>query len=292
MVRVTSLTLLAAGLLAVPSAGCRGGDGQGVDPIRVEGSDTMVNIAQAWAENYHHEHPAVSVQVLGGGSGVGIASLIGGNCDLANASRRMTDKELQEAMVSRGRKPDEPYIVGHDALAVYVHKDNPLQTISIDQLADVFGEDGTVTHWSQLAVVIPGGTDKIVRVSRQNSSGTYAYFREAVLGKNRDYKLGSCDANGSKDVVALVSRTPSAIGYSGMGYAMPGVKMLSISRHTGQPGIAPTMENAKNRSYPITRPLLIYTLGELAEPVKRYLDWILSPPGQEVVLQLGYVPVN
>jgi phosphate transport system substrate-binding protein len=292
MVRATALTLLAAGLLVALPAGCGSGNGRDAPPIRVEGSDTMVNIAQAWAENYHREHPSVSVQVLGGGSGVGIASLIAGNCDMANASREMNSKEIQEATTRHGRPPDPPYIVGYDALAVYVHKDNPLDTISIDQLAGIFGQDGTITQWSQLDVAVPGGSDKIVRVCRQNSSGTYAYFREAVLGKERDYKLGSCDANGSKDVVALISRTPSAIGYSGMGYAMPGVKMLNLSRHTGQPGVAPTLANATNRTYPITRPLLIYTLGQPTAPVKRYLDWILSTSGQEVVLQLGYVPLS
>jgi phosphate transport system substrate-binding protein len=291
MARAAALILLAAALPAASLAGCGGSHRDGGATIRAEGSDTMVNIAQAWAENYHREVPKVSVQVLGGGSGVGIASLISGNCDLADASRKMTEKELQEAAASRGVEPIQ-HVVGFDALAVYVHKDNPLETISLDELAGIYGQDGETAQWSQIGVTIPGGTDRIVRVSRQNSSGTYAYFREAVLGKKRDYKLGTIDANGSKDVVALVSRTPSAIGYSGMGYFMPGVKMLKISRHRGQPGVSPTMENAKNLSYPITRPLLIYTLGQLADEAKDYLDWILSARGQEVVLELGYVPVK
>jgi len=132
----------------------------------------------------------------------------------------------------------------------------------------------------------------ITRVSRQSSSGTYTYFREVVLGPGKDFKLGSIDQSGSKDVVALVSRTPSAIGYSGMGYSTPEVKMLKVSRRRGQPGAAPTVENAKNGSYPITRPLQIYVIGEPAGTIKEYLDWILSPEGQKVVLDLGYVPAK
>jgi len=271
-------------------AGCLGNARR--DPttvIRVEGSDTMVNIAQAWAEQYHKLRPEVSVQVLGGGSGVGIASLIDGNCDMANTSRKMKEKEIEKAKARHGTDPVE-HVVGYDALGIYVHPANPLECISVEELAEIFGVDGTITRWSQLGVHgMPG--DKIIRVSRQNSSGTYAYFREVVL-KNRDLKLGSVDANGSKDVVALVARTPGAIGYSGMGYATPNVKMLKVSWRKGEPGIAPTIENAQNNSYPITRPLQIYTAGNPIGEVKKYLDWIFSPSGQRVVIELGYVPIR
>jgi phosphate transport system substrate-binding protein len=247
----------------------------------------MVNLAQAWAETYHKKRPEVSVQVLGSGSGVGIASLTDGNCDMANSSRRMTDKELKRIRDKHGVDAKE-HIVGYDALAIYVHPANPIQSISIDQLAGIYGQYGTITKWSQLGVTNPLA-DKIIRVSRQNSSGTYAYFRNAVLGKGNDYKLGSIDANGSKDVVALVSRTPTAIGYSGMGYKTPEVKTLPVSKKAGQPGVPPTAENARKGAYPITRPLLIYTRGEPTGAVKEYLDWILSPEGQKVVDQLGYI---
>ncbi len=267
--------------------------------IRVEGSDTMVNIAQAWAEKYHQLHPEVSIQVLGGGSGVGIASLISGNCDLANTSRKMTEKEIKEARDKHGIDPVE-HIVGYDALGVYVHPDNPLEEISKEQLAEIYGDDGTITRWSQLGVPAGCGLDKIVRVGRQNSSGTYEYFRSVILGKKRDFKLGSVDANGSKDVVALVSRTPGAIGYSGMGYATPEVKMLRVSEGRGRPAVAPTAENAKRGAYPVTRPLQIYTLGDPTrvppEDPRRvfgdYLRWIKSPEGQEVVTALGYVSLQ
>lgn len=260
--------------------------------IRNEGSDTMVNIAQAWAEQYNKEHPNVSVQVLGGGSGVGIASLIDGNCDMANTSRKMKENEIQRAKAKRGLDPKE-IIVGHDALAIYVHKNNPLESISIEELAEIYGDNGKITSWSQLGVHKDAlGSDEITRVSRQNSSGTYAYFREVVLGPGRDFKMASIDQSGSKDVVALVARTPTAIGYSGMGYHTPGVKMLKISKKRGEPGVAPTVENARNNTYPITRPLQIYVLGEPTGAVKDYLKWILSPEGEKIVLELGYVPLK
>jgi phosphate transport system substrate-binding protein len=266
------------------------GCGRSGDAIRVEGSDTMVNLAQAWAERYHAAHPEITVQVLGGGTGVGIASLIDDNCDLADASRSIEPREIERVKAKRGVEPKE-IVVGHDALAVYVHRKNPLDEISIEQLAEIYGEGGGISKWSQLGVdpKLLGG-DEITRVSRQNSSGTYTYFREAVLGKGRDYKLGSIDQNGSKDVVALISRTPSAIGYSGMGYATEGVKMLRIAKRKGDPGVAPSVENAKQKTYPITRSLLVYAAGEPQGQVKQFVDWILSPAGQKVVLELGYVP--
>jgi phosphate transport system substrate-binding protein len=258
--------------------------------IRVEGSDTMVNVAQAWAEEYHKKAPAISVQVLGGGSGVGIASLISGNCDLANTSRKMNANELKRTKAKRGIDALE-FVVGYDALAVYVHKDNPLEEISLAQLAEIYGEGGKITKWSEMGVKVPAHSDEIIRVSRQNSSGTYAYFREIVLGSHRDYKLRSIDQSGSKDVVALVGKTPGAIGYSGMGYKTPDVKMLKISKAPGQPAIAPTLENAKQGLYPITRPLQIYSAGEPTGATKQYLDWIMSPDGQQIVKELGYIPL-
>lgn len=279
---------LACGFLLAFSVGC----GKQANSIRVEGSDTMVNVAQAWAEQYQKQHLAVSVQVLGGGSGVGIASLIDGNCDLANTSRKMKESEIERAKANQGGDPKE-IIVGYDALAIYVHKDNPLDSISLEELAGIYGEEGKITEWSQLGVKEGKLADaEITRVSRQSSSGTYVFFRKAVLGPGKDYKLGSIDQSGSKDVVALVSRTPSAIGYSGMGYYTPDVKMLKVSKRRGGPAVTPTVETAKNEFYPITRPLQIYVIGEPADAVKEYLDWILSPEGQKVVLELGYVPVK
>ena len=259
--------------------------------IQNTGSDTMVNVAQAWAEEYAKVNTGVSIEVSGGGSGTGIAALENGTVDIANASRHIEPDEVAVAKKNTGKEPHE-LIVGFDALAVYVHQTNPLESITLEQLGHIYGEGGTTTRWSQLGVTLPGGGDDIIRVSRQSNSGTYAYFREAVLGKGRDFKLGSRDMHGSKDVVELVSKTPTAIGYSGMGYATPGVKMLKVARTAADQAFAPTVENTVNHTYPVARPLLMYTLGAPEGAVKAYLDWILSPAGQAIVQQSGYVPLN
>jgi len=276
-------------LMVIGASGCgKKQDAGGNNSVITNcGSDTMVNLAQAWAEKYT-ENKELKVQVLGGGSGVGIASLTDGTCNMANASRKMKPKEAARIEANNGKAPKE-HIVGFDALAVYVHKDHPLDEISIEALAEIYGDGGKIENWSEVSDKA-ASLGKIVRVSRQNNSGTYAYFRKAVLGKKRDYKLGSIDQSGSKDVVALVGKTPGAIGYSGMGYAMPEVKMLRIIKSKGDPAVAPTIENAKNGTYPITRPLHIYTIGEPTGSIKDYIDWIMSPEGQKVVIDLGYVP--
>jgi phosphate transport system substrate-binding protein len=205
----------------------------------------------------------------------------------------MKAKELARAEENTGQQPQE-FTVGLDALAIYVHKDNPLDSISIEQLAEIYGEGGSITKWSQLGVENSAcASDEITRVSRQNNSGTYHYFREAVLGNQREYELGSIDQSGSKDVIALVSRTPCAIGYSGMGYKTDEVKWLRVrSGSDEEVGVEPSVASAADGSYPIARPLLIYTLGEPTGAIKDYLDWILSPAGQKVVLDMGYVPVS
>jgi len=260
----------------------------------VEGSDTMVNLAQAWAEEYESRRPEVKVEVQGGGSGIGIASLIDGVCDMANASREMKAEEKELVKENHEGKEALMHVVGYDALAIYVQKDNPLDSISIEQLAEIYGDGATITTWSQLGVSddSPLAGKEIAAVGRQNSSGTYAYFREAVLGKNREFRAGVAKMSGSKDVVANITKTPGAIGYSGMGYVTDGVKMLAISPKKGEPAVAPTLENAMNATYPITRPLMIYTIGEPEGEVKAYLDWILSEDGQKIVVDKGYVPLG
>jgi phosphate transport system substrate-binding protein len=270
-----------------------GGCGKSSDSsndIRVEGSDTMVNVAWTWANRYKKVQPAVTVDVSGGGSGRGIASLTNGTCDLADSSRDMTKKEIERIEKKFGVKPVE-HIVGHDALAVYVHKDNPLNEISLEDLAEIYAENGKIRKWSQLGVKRPGSHDEITCIGRQNSSGTYTFFREHVLGKDRDYRPDLSSQNGSKEVVLVIAKTPSAIGYSGMGYKTGDVKVLRISLKKGSPAIEPTVENAKNHSYPLTRPLQIYTRGEVHGNVKKYLDWIYGPEGQKIVEQEGYVPL-
>lgn len=290
------LTVLLAGLTAglgtsLLLSAC---GGKGPEPakttIQVKGSDTMVNVAQAWAEEYKKAEPGVDIEVSGGGSGVGIAALEKGTIDIADASRNMKPEEIEQARRNTGKEPKE-FIVGFDALAVYVNKDNPLNEITLDQLAQIFAEGGTITKWAQLGTQIPGvSDDTIVRVSRQSSSGTYEFFREHVLAK-KDFKLGSRDMNGSKEVVELVGTTKTAIGYSGMGYATAAVKMLKVARKAGEPAVAPTVENTLSKSYPLARSLQIYTLGEPQGAVKRYIDWMISDAGQKILQDNGYVPI-
>lgn len=260
--------------------------------IQNSGSDTMVNLAQAWAEEYVRIKPAVSVEVSGGGSGTGIASLINGTAHIANCSRKMTTAERERARQNTGKDPVE-HLVGYDALAIFVNLQNPLHEIALEELAEIYGEKGRIERWSDLGVQLPDEKwDKIIIINRQSNSGTYEYFREAVLGKTRDFRLGTIDMHGSKDVVELVARTPGAIGYSGMGYATDRVRMLRIARKHGETAFAPTVRNTQNGTYPVARPLFMYTLGEPAGVVKDYLDWAHSPEGQDLVVRSGYVSLS
>lgn len=259
--------------------------------IQNAGSDTIVNVAQAWAERYAEIHDEVSVEVSGGGSGTGIAALINGTVDIANASRHIEKQEIERAKQYTGKAPVE-FIVGYDAMAVFVHIDNPLNEITIEQLAEIYGEGGRISRWSQLGVTLPNkGRDEIILISRQSNSGTYHFFRDAILGKCHDFKLGSLDLHGSKDVVELVAKTPGAIGYSGMGYATDHVKALAIRKKPDKPAVIPTIETTMNRSYPVARPLLMYTLGEPTGHLKEYLDWLMSTEGQTILAKSGFVPV-
>ncbi|MBT3017458.1 MAG: phosphate ABC transporter substrate-binding protein [Candidatus Thiodiazotropha endolucinida] len=258
--------------------------------IQNKGSDTLVNVAQAWAEAYGGVDANVAVAVSGGGSGTGIAAMINGTVDIANASRQMKNKELKLAK-SKGQDPIE-HVVGYDALAVFIHQDNPADTLDYDQLKSVFGRGGKATKWSDLGLKVPGCKgDEIVVVSRQNNSGTYAYFKKEVLGKKGKYRQGTLDMHGSKDVVDLVEKTPCAIGYSGLAYATDHIKMACIMKDGGD-CVTPSVETASDRSYPIARPLFMYTNGEPQGAIKTYLDWVKSDEGQCILLEKGYAPVR
>ncbi len=259
--------------------------------IQNKGSDTLVNVAQAWAEAYRNVNSDVAVAITGGGSGTGIAALINGTVDLANSSRAMKKKEIDLAK-KKGKTPVQ-HVVGYDALAVFVHQNNPVQNLSIEQLAEIYGEDGKTEKWTDIGIEVPGCKgQEIVLVSRQNNSGTYAYFRKAILGKARDYKLGTRDMHGSKDVIDLVEKTPCAIGYSGLAYATSHIKMACISQKIGDGCVSPSVVTAEDRSYPIARPLFMYTNGEPKGEVKKYLDWILGDQGQCIISRKGYAPVR
>jgi phosphate transport system substrate-binding protein len=259
--------------------------------IQNKGSDTLVNVAQAWAEAYSKVNPKVAIAVSGGGSGTGIAAMINGTVDIANASRKMKASEIKSAE-SNGQNPKE-HVVGYDALAVYLNSANPAKSLSFNQLKEIFIRGGKATKWSDIGLKVPGcDSDEIVVVSRQNNSGTYAYFKKAVLGKKGKYRQGTLDMQGSKDVVDLVQHTPCAIGYSGLAYATDKVKMACISKEDGAACISPSVATASDRSYPIARPLFMYTNGEPQGAVKAYMDWVLSDAGQCILLKKGYAPVK
>jgi phosphate transport system substrate-binding protein len=281
---IIALALLAAGLSATLAVQAR-------TLIQNKGSDTLVNVAQAWAEAYPEVNPEVAVAVSGGGSGTGIAAMINGTVDIANASRKMKAKEIKSAEAN-GQYPVE-HVVGFDALAVFINNNNPITSLSIEQLRNIYGRDPKFTKWSDLGVKVPGcDSDEIVVASRQNNSGTYAYFKETVLGKKGKYRTGTLDMHGSKEVVDLVEKTACAIGYSGLAYATEHVKKVCIATETGGPCIEPTVATASDHSYPIARPLFMYTNGEPQGEIKKYLDWILSDAGQCILLKKGYAPVR
>jgi phosphate transport system substrate-binding protein len=267
--------------------------------IQNKGSDTLVNVAQAWAEAYREVDADVAVAVSGGGSGTGIAAMINGTVDIANASRKMKTKELERAKTS-GQDPVE-HIVGYDALAVFLHKDNPAKTLTFEQLAQIYGRGGKAEKWSDIGIEVPGCKNgKIVVVSRQNNSGTYAYFKKAVLASSAQkgiiakgkYRMGTLDMHGSKDVVDLVEKTPCAIGYSGLAYATDHVQTACVQGYGVDTCVSPSVATASDRSYPIARPLFMYTNGQPQGAVKTYLDWILSDVGQCILLKKGYAPVR
>ena len=278
------------GFLALALIACGGSERVSRTLIQNKGSDTLVNVAQAWAEAYAQINPNVAVAVTGGGSGTGIAALIGGSVDIASSSRSMKEEEFEMAN-ERGVVPNE-LIVGYDAIAIYIHPDNPIDEFTLDQLADIYGENGTAESWSQLGITVPGcSSDEIVRVSRQNSSGTYVYFQEAILGES-DLRLGSRDMAGSSEVVDLVEKTACAIGYSGLAYATEEVKVPCLMTEDGGNCIAPSTTSAVDGTYPIARPLFMYTNGQPEGVTKDYIDWILSDEGQCIILNKGYAPVR
>lgn len=294
MKHILTTALLAASLVLT---GCdkKSADGSGKkqDTVALQniGSDTMVNLAQAWAESYAKVDPKVSVEVSGGGSGIGVAALINGTCDIANSSRHLEKEEEEKATAKYGGKHPIEYLVAYDALAIYVHPSNPMSEISVEQLSDLFRDGGKISKWSELGVTVPGAADEIVRVSRQNNSGTYHYFREAVLGKKSDFRAGSRDMSGSKDVVELVGNTPGSIGYSGIGYKTDKVKVLKVSKKTGEPSVVPTIKTALDKTYPIARPMFMYAPPAGKPEVAGYLKWITSAPGQAIVIDKGYIPL-
>src|SRR5689334_11798589 len=257
--------------------------------IQNKGSDTIVNLALAWAEKYQAEHPEVRISVTGGGSGTGIASLINKTVDIANASRQIKSEEVTEAK-SNGVDPVE-HVIARDAIAVIVNPENPVSQLTLKQISDIYS--GKINNWSEV-----GGDDRpIVRLSRETNSGTHVYFLETVirLGNSKDKTLFSMDTlllPSSEGIVAEVRQNPNAIGYDGLGYVPKDLKMIAIAKQEGNPYVLPAIATVNDKSYPIARDLYMYTNGAPKGIIKTYLDWIVSPEAQKIVADLGFVPIS
>ncbi len=281
-------------LLILPLTACGGAtkgseDAEPQRSIQNKGSDTLVNLALAWAEEYRVVDPSVSIAVTGGGSGTGIAALINGTVDIANASRKMKEKEIAAAQ-ENGINPVE-YTVAIDALAVVVNLENPVSELTIAQLADIY--TGRTTNWREL-----GGNDApIILLSRETNSGTHVYFLEEVVRKgdkeNEDiFAPKTLLMPSSVGITSELRRNPNAIGYDGFGYVDPHhEKMIAISIDGKSPYVMPSVESGSDGSYPISRGLYMYTAGEPTEVMAEYLDWVMGPDGQTIVAKLGFVPL-
>lgn len=281
---VSSLILGGCGRSAVDGAADAGG---GVT-LQNKGSDTIVNLALAWAEAYQEVNPQVRIAVTGGGSGTGLTALINGTVDIANASRRIKEEELAAARANH-IEPQE-LVIARDAIAVVVHPSNPVDHLTLQQISDIYS--GKITNWREV-----GGEDRpIVLLSRETNSGTHVYFLEEVirLGQKDNKTLFSPDTlllPSSEGIGAEVRQNPNAIGYDGLGYVTPDMKTLEVGLTLEGPFWPPTAATVNAGQYPIARDLYMYSRAGASEAVTTYLEWILGPEAQKIVLELGFVPI-
>jgi phosphate transport system substrate-binding protein len=289
--------LAGLGLALLPLTGCRststsGSDGTVAEGSTIEnkGSDTIVNLALAWAERYHNVvRPDVIIAVTGGGSGTGIAALINGTVDIANASRAIKDEERQSAE-GNGVEPVE-FVIARDAIAVIVHPSNPVDNLTLQQISDIFS--GKINNWQEV-----GGEDRpIVRLSRETNSGTHVYFLESVvrLGESDNHTLFSTDTlllPSSEGIGAEVRQNPNAIGYDGLGYVTDDMKTIAVGLAADGPFWQPSADTVNSGQYPIARDLYMYTAGEPSGTIAGYLDWIMQAEAQTIVRELGFVPIG
>jgi phosphate transport system substrate-binding protein len=259
------------------------------DMVQIKGSDTMVNLGQAWAEKYMEKYPDDFIAVTGGGSGTGISSIISGTCDIAMSSRNIKPKEIELAK-NKGINPYE-IKVALDGIAVVVHPKNPIDKLTLDQLAAIF--TGRITNWKEV-----GGSDlKIVVLSREVNSGTHVYFKEHVLRKNdpastAEFTPQALMLSSSQAIADEVAGNSSAIGYYGMGYISAKQKTIAIGKDARSVFVSPTIDNVLKGLYPISRPLFVYTNGEPKNLIKKFIDFILSAEGQEIVKITDFVPLR
>jgi phosphate transport system substrate-binding protein len=251
--------------------------------VTVKGSDTMVVLGQRWAEEYMKKHAATTIQVTGGGSGTGISALINGTTDVCEASRAMKDAEKKQLADKAGAPPVE-ITVAKDGLSVYVNDSNPINELTMDQLKQIF--TGKVDNWKAL-----GGADaKIIPYSRENSSGTYVFFKEHVL-QNADYTPRAQAMPGTAAVVNAVVKEKFGIGYGGAAYAK-GIKVLKIKKEATSAAIAPADKTIQDGTYPLSRPLFFYVRAKPSAEISAFTDWVLSAEGQGIVTKVGYFPIK
>ncbi len=261
----------------------------GGNSIQIKGSDTMVNLGQAWAESYMQQHKDVLIAVTGGGSGTGIASLISGTCDIAESSRSMKKEEIAQAK-TKGINPQE-FTVGLDGIAVVVHPSNSVDKLTIDQLADIFTEK--IKNWKEV-----GGKDaSIVLLSREVNSGTHVYFKENVLRKGDFKSTAEFDSTAllmpsSQAIADEVAQNSNAIGYYGMGYISKAQKTIAVAKDAKNEYYTPTLENVVSGKYYISRPLFFYTNGDPQGLVKSFIDFVFGPAGQQIVKDTDFVPIK
>jgi len=261
--------------------------GQG-DYLENKGSDTIVNLALAWAEAYQTVNPEIRVSVTGGGSGTGLAALVNGTVDIANASRKIKPEEV-DAVRENGAEPQE-FVIARDAIAIIINPENPVNQLTLQQLSEIYS--GKINNWNEV-----GGEDRpIVRLSRETNSGTHVYFLEEVLRlgekDNKTFFSKNTLLLPSSEVIgAEVRQNPNAIGYDGLGYVTDDMKVVAVAPKPGMPYIFPSADTVNSGEYPVARDLYMYTAGEPQGSVKIYLDWIFTPEAQKIVTELGFVPI-
>jgi phosphate transport system substrate-binding protein len=276
--RLTNWIIALAGLLPLTAAATAA-----AAPLTLKGSDTMVILGQRWAEEFMKKNPDQTVQVTGGGSGTGISALINGTTDVCMSSRSMKSAEKQK-LRDRYATTGVEIPVAKDGLAVYVHASNPIAEISVPQLKGIF--TGKITNWKEL-----GGADaRIIVYSRENSSGTYVFFKEQVL-QGMDFAARAQTMPGTASVVNAVSKEKNGIGYGGAAYAK-GIKIVKVKKDDGSASVAPDLKTVQDGSYPLSRPLFFYLRNKPSGNIKAFTDWVLSADGQALVDKVGYYPIK
>lgn len=283
-------------LITILFAGCKKKEGVETSVVSIKGSDTMVNLSQKWAETYMQKNPNATIQVTGGGSGTGIAALLNGTMDIANASRELKSKEFNKAN-ELGISPKE-FEVALDGIAVIVHPSNPIDVLTVENLRDLF--IGKIKNWNELG----GNNSPITLYGRENSSGTYEFFKGKVLGKDergqtRDFATSTQVLQGTAALGEAIARDVKGVGYGGVGYfaARTDVKILKVKENEEAPAIAPASNGKVNYEaiwsgdYSISRYLYCYTNGTPEKKIQDFMDFILSQEGQDLVKQMEYIPL-